>query len=355
MASRNLGLNFRRFRNFAGPKDASRLRPARDIYKSLHPNKPEDSMPTFSLQWWKKFKERHPDFGGKKSKKSDIVKQQMYSQKDTVETFFTNYCNLSNIHSFEANQIWNADETGSKQHETHTYVMSKKQSNIGSVSSKNRCHTTILPCVNADGNYSPPLFIFQGTSYGAEDLKYFNHCVSWATSTPSGFINEQIFLDWLKKFIKWLDTVRNKSDAHLLIIDNLRSHISCDILMTTKQNNIELLALPSNCTHIIQPLDINLFRTFKSNLRDKLPERINELKTNHLSNQEFVKLIAEVWSSTFNSNNIKRSFELIGICPYNPEIVYDRMKKKSISSIDSNIQENTIDDKQIVENEKMKY
>jgi hypothetical protein len=70
---------------------------------------------------------------------------------------------------------------------------------------------------------------------------------------------------------------RNKSDTHLLIIDNLKSHISYDILTTAKQNNIELLALPANCTHIIQPLDINLFKTFKSSLRDKLPERINEL------------------------------------------------------------------------------
>lgn len=125
---------------------------------------------------WKKFKERHPDFGGIKSKKTDVVKQQMYSQKDTVETFFTNYCKLSNIHSLvEADRIWNADETGSKQQETHTYIMSKMQPNIGSLSSKNRYHTTILPCINANGNYSPPLFIFQGTSYGAEDLKYFNH------------------------------------------------------------------------------------------------------------------------------------------------------------------------------------
>src|SRR5689334_6865842 len=64
LASRgtNLGLNFRRFKNFAGPKDASGLRPAKDIYKSLHPTVlcPEDKMlrPIFSLRWWRKFKQR---------------------------------------------------------------------------------------------------------------------------------------------------------------------------------------------------------------------------------------------------------------------------------------------------------
>lgn len=342
LASRNLGLNFRRFQNFA-----------RNCYKNLHPNEPEDCIPTFSLQWWKNFKERHPDFNGKRSKKIDIIKQQMYSQKDIVETFFTNYCQLSNIHSsFEARCIWNLDETGTKQFESHSYVMSGTQPNIGSINCKNKLHTTILPCVNGIGKSSPLLFIFQGESYAAEDLKYFTHSEAWGTSTSSGFINEQIFLDWLKKFIKWLDTVRNRSETHLLILDNLRSHISYDILTTAKENNIELLALPSNCTHIIQPLDINLFRIFKSKLRDKLPERIMELKTNYLSNQELVKLISEVWLSAFNPDNIKRSFELIGICPYNPQIVYDRMNKRSINSIHSNTQENTTDSKQIVESSK---
>ena len=156
----------------------------------------------------------------------------------------------------------------------------------------------------------------------------------------------------MKKFIEWLDTVRNKSDTHLLIIDNLKSHISYDILITAKQNNIELLALPANCTHIIQPLDINLFKTFKSTLRDKLPERINELKVNHLSNQEFVKLISELWLDTFNTENIKRSFELIGICPLNPNIVYDRMQKKSIDSIKLDAQQNISNDTQKIEIEK---
>ena len=58
LASRNLGLNFRRFKNFA-----------KDIYKKLHPTVPEDKIPTFSLQWWRKFKQRHPDFGGIRPKK----------------------------------------------------------------------------------------------------------------------------------------------------------------------------------------------------------------------------------------------------------------------------------------------
>ena len=100
----------------------------------------------------------------------------MYSHKDTVKTFFTNYCKLFHTYLFfEAGRIWNADETGTKQQENHTYVMSKTQSNVGSLSSKDKYHTTILPCINAKGDYSPPLFIFQGTTYGSEDLKFFNH------------------------------------------------------------------------------------------------------------------------------------------------------------------------------------
>jgi hypothetical protein len=47
LASRNLGLNFRRFKNFA-----------KDIYRKLHPIVSEDKMPKFSLQWWRNFKKK---------------------------------------------------------------------------------------------------------------------------------------------------------------------------------------------------------------------------------------------------------------------------------------------------------
>lgn len=273
-------------------------------------------------------------------KKTDTTKLQMYTRKDVVDNFFINYCKLFHTYLFDNDSIWNADETGSKQQEDHLYILSKTQSNIGSIQAKDKHHTTILPCVNGLGSFAPPLFIFQGTSYNAEDLKYFNHGESWATCTPSGFINGTIFLDWLKKFIDWLNTKRKKSDTHLLIIDNLKAHLTYDVLITAKQNNIEFLALPSNCTHIIQPLDVNLFKTFKSSLRNKLPEQITRLMVNYLSNQEFVKLVSEIWLDTFNIVKIKQSFELIGICPFNPKIVYDKMDKKSKMTI--SISENEI-------------
>jgi len=317
LAGRNLGLNLKRFKILA-----------MEIYNKMHPNIENERKPTFSEQWWKSFKTRHPEFSGIRSKKTDIVKLDMYARKDIIKKFYTNYCKLYHMYLFEGDRIWNADETGSKQQEDHSFVLSNIQPNIGSIQAKNKHHVTILPCINGNGIFAPPLFIFQGASYNAEDLKLFNHGDSWATCTSSGFINEIIFLDWLKRFISWLDTKRSKSDIHLLIIDNLKAHLTYDILMTAKQNNIELLALPSNCTHIIQPLDINLFKCFKGSLRNKLPERITELMVNDLSNKEFVRLVSDLWLDTFNTEKIKKSFELVGICPLNPNIVYDKMDKK---------------------------
>ena len=49
---------------------------------------------------------------------------------------------------------------------------------------------------------------------------------------------------------------------------------------------------------------------------------------NYLPNQEFVKLVSELWLDTFNTIKIKQSFEFSGICPLNPKIVYEKMDKK---------------------------
>lgn len=130
---------------------------------------------------------------------------------------------------------------------------------------------------------------------------------------------------------------RKKEDVHLLIIDNLKSHLTYDILRTAKENNIELLAFPANCTHIMQPLDINIFKIFKSKLRDKIPERITNLSVSYLSNIKFVELISDVWLEVFDTEIIKRSFQLTGIHPLNDSLVYDRMDNK----IKANSKENS--------------
>ena len=56
----------------------------------------------------------------------------------------------------------------------------------------------------------------------------------------------------------------------ILILDGHGSHITDDFIAHVMQNNIMLLRLPSHSSHLLQPLDIALFRPLKTRVAQML-------------------------------------------------------------------------------------
>lgn len=48
-----------------------------------------------------------------------------------------------------------------------------------------------------------------------------------------------------------------------MIGDNLSSHFSPEVLTLCKEHNIRFICLPSNCTHLLQPLDVAFYAPLK--------------------------------------------------------------------------------------------
>lgn len=64
-------------------------------------------------------------------------------------------------------------------------------------------------------------------------------------------------------FIPWLKSHNNKFPV-LLLIDGHRSHLTLNVCRLCEDNYIILYSLLPNATHIIQPLDVSVFRALKS-------------------------------------------------------------------------------------------
>ena len=50
----------------------------------------------------------------------------------------------------------------------------------------------------------------------------------------------------------------------LLVLDGHGSHITIDVIEYARMNEIHLLCLPSHTSHILQPLDVGVFKSFKT-------------------------------------------------------------------------------------------
>ncbi len=122
-------------------------------------------------------------------------------------------------------------------------------------------------CGSAAGELLPPYVVYKGLNvyeawcrYGPPGTVY--------TASQAGWFDLFIFTDWFKKV--FLPNVRRKSGKKVLIVDNLSSHISMEVISLCREHNIEFVCLPPNATHLMQPLDVGLFAPMKAAWRKQL-------------------------------------------------------------------------------------
>jgi DDE superfamily endonuclease len=88
------------------------------------------------------------------------------------------------------------------------------------------------------------------------------------TLATKGFINACLFEKWLSHY----DSVVPETTKMPLIsvYDGYSSHFNEDIVTKAICLSIILVLLPSNATHLVQPLDIAVFKPFKTIMKQIL-------------------------------------------------------------------------------------
>ena len=118
---------------------------------------------------------------------------------------------------------------------------------------------TLICCVSAAGYALPPFLIYPRKRI-SEKLK--EECLPQTVfaCSDNGWITKEIYLHWFKFFIANISPNR----PVLLIEDGHASRISVEVIELARENNIHLLCLPSHTTHLLQPLNVGVFKALKS-------------------------------------------------------------------------------------------
>jgi hypothetical protein len=181
---------------------------------------------------------------------------------------------------------------------------------------------TLVQGVSATGRVIPPFLIFAGkvliTSWFADLPR------DWIiTVSPTGWINNDLALAWLKHFDA--HTKASSVGAYrLLIIDGHESHCSVDFQDYCKENKIIALCMPSHLSHLLQPLDVVPHSLLKRHYGDGI-SLLARSRIHHVNKETFLPAFKEAYKKTFTPENVRAGFRGAGLVPYDPEAVLSKL------------------------------
>ncbi|XP_077971387.1 uncharacterized protein LOC144425721 [Styela clava] len=182
--------------------------------------------------------------------------------RHTVGQFYKNLAKVMDQHKFEAQDVYNINETGCHTvQKPESIVTEKGVKQIGSVISSERGElVTVVNAINAAGGFIPPYMIFPRVNY----RNYFIRGAplgSDGAATRSDWINVETFINYLDHFIKHTRCIPDRKV--LLILDNHEAHVSLTAVDKAEANGFVVLTIPPHTSHKLQPLDKTVYGSYK--------------------------------------------------------------------------------------------
>ena len=192
---------------------------------------------------------------------------------------------------------------------------------------------SIMVCINAAGTYIPNLYIFKRKT--KPQIDYIQNCEVGAVMTyqENGYMTAEIFLEWLMHFKNNIPRGISKENKHLLILDGHASHVTNEAIQFGTENGLDILTLPSHCSHKMQPLDVAIFHFFKMNLAMEKMQRMRKdpywaqgatIKSN------LVEMLAKALAKALKPASIRSGFATTGIFPFNKSAMASKLGTSNV-------------------------
>ena len=223
-------------------------------------------------------------------------------------------------------QIYNSDETGiNVVHKPGRIITEMGKKKVWAVTSgeKGKTHT-VVSCVSATGQVIPPMMIYPRVRM-SEALKKDAVPGTLFACSKSGWINQELYLEWFRFFISIIPATR----LVLLIQDGHSSHISLEVIRLAQENDIHLLCLPSHTSHLLQPLDVGVFKSLKTYFHKACKQFMAANPGVVVRSENLASLLAVAWPQSMTPINIMSGFRKCGLYPLNPGSIDDRQTAPS--------------------------
>ncbi|XP_071133040.1 jerky protein homolog [Mytilus edulis] len=265
--------------------------------------------------WWKGFKNRHPEVVIRKPEKLSTVRSRMLNAT-VVGNYFKELQTVTE--ELSPTSIWNMDETGiNLEHQPAGVLARRGAKSVPGRVGNTRENITLLPCVNAAGEKMPTFIVAKGKT--SRSLRAYNmhegpENAEWRFQAKA-WMDDELGEDWFKNvFLKHCGPQR----PQVLVLDSHHSHETLGLLEAALANRIEVLAFPPHTTHFLCPLDRTIFGPLMKEYGYLCTEYMSSDPNNIVNKESAPKLIRQAYEKAFTRVNIVSGFESTGIYHWNP-------------------------------------
>jgi hypothetical protein len=287
------------------------------------------------MQWSARFLARHPELQCIYARRIDVARLKE-STPETIQEWFNTFERVKREYNVAPKNIYNMDETGFAIGSVergkviiNAQIRSQFQANPG-----RQEWVTAIECICGDGSAIDPLLIFKGAKIG-DWVRYAHIPDTWSHSCSNkGWTSDIHGLQWLRQCFEPATREKANGGYRILVLDGHGSHVTGGFIAHCMDYKIVLLRLPPHTSHVLQPLDVGIFKPLKTYLSSKLDPTIRT-QVARLQKPEWVDAYVEARAAAFTPGNIWRAWRGAGLFPFNPDRVLRHIRPPVSSVVSS--------------------
>lgn len=290
-------------------------------------------------KWFKLFLRRHPELSLKQAEYINKARANITPEKirrwfqEILELLGNERCVLE-----DPKRVWNLDETALYLNPAGNTVLAEKGKHCyGTSANSDKENITTLICVNASGEFAPPLTLYKFERLPSNYAKVAPP--NWGIGkSKNGWMTSETFYEYFTNvFYPFL--VKEKYTLPVIVfLDGHSSHLNMYLSRFCKEKGIILVCLYPNTTHILQPLDVSLFHPLKVHWKKTVRQWKIKNGGKEIRKLDVPRVLYDIITNEDFTKTIQNGFRRCGLYPFTSDNVdYSRctLKEKPEEEPDS--------------------